>query len=307
MKRTAEGLHSKWEEKLSTEMQPFILDIDDWNASYPDAQIRYEQVIPVDRVNLPKQQMDTWATQAGDSSLPTVSRSGLNSNSSLLDFFSVYAPSADNNSPSSYAAIVANDLGVDASTPIGTLTSRVDEFAKAIAKHEGFTSGASRLAVQNNNPGNLRFIGQAGAVKGESNFAKFATVEDGWRALRNDILAKIGTGQVDQSGRKVYSLVPTAEAASPDDTIYIEGEIEEFTKPLQTGGTLKLGGGAPMEMRIADPVTYRNTQTGKEETVPRGSARDKYLSSTYYFKNVADIKNEKPAKPIVLAGKTLPQ
>jgi len=45
----------------------------------------------------------------------------------------------------------------------------------------------SRLAYVNNNPGNLRFAGQDGAVNGEKGFAKFPTPEAGVRALQNQI------------------------------------------------------------------------------------------------------------------------
>lgn len=43
------------------------------------------------------------------------------------------------------------------------------------------------LANRNNNPGNLRFVGQPGATLGEGGFAKFATPRDGVVALMNDI------------------------------------------------------------------------------------------------------------------------
>lgn len=45
----------------------------------------------------------------------------------------------------------------------------------------------SRLAYVNNNPGNLRFAGQTGAVKGEGGFAKFPSPAAGLTALVNQI------------------------------------------------------------------------------------------------------------------------
>lgn len=48
------------------------------------------------------------------------------------------------------------------------------------------------LADRNNNPGNLRFVGQTGATMGEGGFAKFASAEDGFQALINQV-------QLDQS------------------------------------------------------------------------------------------------------------
>lgn len=41
----------------------------------------------------------------------------------LVQFFSQYAPSADNNNPAAYAATVAASLGVDPNTPISQLAS----------------------------------------------------------------------------------------------------------------------------------------------------------------------------------------
>lgn len=45
----------------------------------------------------------------------------------------------------------------------------------------------SRLAYVNNNPGNLRFVGQAGASQGTGGFAFFKTVQDGFNALVNQV------------------------------------------------------------------------------------------------------------------------
>jgi len=219
MKNLADGLHQKWEEKLSAEMQPTIANIQDWNTNYPDAQIRYEQVLPVDRIHLPSQTMQRMTDLANGTGTP-VSRSSLNPSSTLTDFFSVYAPSADSNNPVAYASSVAKDLGVTPNTPIGELADKIDEFAQAIAKHEGFADGSSRLAVVNNNPGNLKFIGQKGAVMGEKGFAKFNSVADGYTALRNDILAKIGKSNSTIASKppktsEPFSLIPKASAAEP--------------------------------------------------------------------------------------------
>jgi len=45
----------------------------------------------------------------------------------------------------------------------------------------------SRLARVNNNPGNLRYVGQAGASQGEGGFARFPTPEAGYQALISQI------------------------------------------------------------------------------------------------------------------------
>jgi len=52
----------------------------------------------------------------------------------------------------------------------------------------------SRLSFVNNNPGNLRFAGQAGAVEGEGGFAKFTSPDAGVKALTNQIKLDTGRG-----------------------------------------------------------------------------------------------------------------
>lgn len=51
---------------------------------------------------------------------------------------------------------------------------------------------SSRLPYVNNNPGNLKYVGQAGAHAGEKGFAKFSTPEAGFHALTKQV-------QLDQS------------------------------------------------------------------------------------------------------------
>lgn len=76
--------------------------------------------------------------------------------------------------------------------------TEIDNFKKQVENQQAFNSvgntsasieipKTSRLAFINNNPGNLRFVGQSGAVEGEGGFAKFNTPEDGLNALTNQI------------------------------------------------------------------------------------------------------------------------
>jgi hypothetical protein len=46
---------------------------------------------------------------------------------------------------------------------------------------------SNTLAYRNNNPGNLRFVGQPGATQGEGGFAKFATPEAGYQAYLSQV------------------------------------------------------------------------------------------------------------------------
>lgn len=72
----------------------------------------------------------------------------------------------------------------------------IDDFIKAIATHEGFFSGKSRIAVECNNPGNIRYSPLAdgyrdyGTIAKPNIFAVFSTLEKGWAALRRDVEIK---------------------------------------------------------------------------------------------------------------------
>lgn len=67
------------------------------------------------------------------------SSTGVGPNSSLYDFAKVYAPASDKNNPAQYAANLANQLGISPDTPIGTLKNRIDDFANAVSKNEGYS------------------------------------------------------------------------------------------------------------------------------------------------------------------------
>jgi hypothetical protein len=61
-------------------------------------------------------------------------------------------------------------------------SSALQAWASAIFSHEGGNPGDRN--VRNNNPGNLKFAGQAGAVGADpQGFAIFSSIEDGWAAL----------------------------------------------------------------------------------------------------------------------------
>lgn len=67
------------------------------------------------------------------------------------------------------------------------------DIANTIAQIEGFFVPNS-LAQRNNNPGNLIFVGQAGATLGEKGFAKFSSPDAGMQALQNQIALDASRG-----------------------------------------------------------------------------------------------------------------
>jgi hypothetical protein len=65
------------------------------------------------------------------------------------------------------------------------------------------------LADRNNNPGNLRFAGQRGAVLGDKGFARFNTPQDGFNALKRQILLDSKRGLV--AGQFIHKYAPPNE------------------------------------------------------------------------------------------------
>lgn len=68
--------------------------------------------------------------------------------------------------------------------------NRIEDWAKAIQKHEGWFPGSA--SQRNNNPGNFRcsslVMGEFGATKCVNNLAVFPTYEKGWEALKQFLI-----------------------------------------------------------------------------------------------------------------------
>jgi len=91
----------------------------------------------------------------------------------------------------------------------------VNTIAQAIQQQEGYYPGS--LAYTNNNPGNLIYAGQAGAVKGAGGFAKFPDYSTGYQALLNQIQLYASRGMTIQDMMNVYA---PAGQGSNDPTAY---------------------------------------------------------------------------------------
>lgn len=77
-----------------------------------------------------------------------------------------------------------------------------------ISQLEGYSKKGT-LAQRQNNPGNLKFVGQAGATKGEKGFAKFATPVHGQAALENQI--KLDASRGLSLEKFIYKYAPPKE------------------------------------------------------------------------------------------------
>jgi hypothetical protein len=95
--------------------------------------------------------------------------------------------------------------------------SVVQTIAAAIQRQEGYYPGS--LAYRNNNPGNLIYAGQTGAVVGDGGFAKFPTYQDGLNALYNQIQLYASRGMTIQDMMNVYA--PAGDGGN-DPTGYAE-------------------------------------------------------------------------------------
>ncbi len=107
------------------------------------------------------------------------------------------------------------------------MNALIQAIAQAIATMEGFFTAGS-VAQRNNNPGNLRSWGSTPTVGG---YARFATVEEGWQALYDQIAKNMGRGLTLQEffGGKpgVYAgYSPSADANNPAGYAqYVAGRV----------------------------------------------------------------------------------
>lgn len=79
----------------------------------------------------------------------------------------------------------------------------VNALASAIQTHEGYYPGS--VAYNNNNPGNLVYVGQAGASPGAGGFARFSSYDAGVNALKNQITLDATRG-TDAAGNPINTV-----------------------------------------------------------------------------------------------------
>lgn len=139
---------------------------------------------------------------------------------------------------------VASILGTSPTTPLYNVP--VTDLATAIAQNEGYTDGSSKIAVTNNNPGNLKFTGQEGATQGAKSsdggyYAKFDSPQAGMSALQNDLQSKYDSG-------KYHTIGDLMTVYSPDSG-----------NPSASGGTISSLAQSVISRKLA-PSQIRATQ-----------------------------------------------
>lgn len=145
--------------------------------------------------------------------------------------------------------------------------SAVDALANAITTQEGDYPGS--LAYQNNNPGNLIYVGQPGATQGAGGFAKFSTAAAGRTALENQITldAVRGTDAAGNPITDVSDLINSwAPASDPRNNTpaYVASVVSQTgydpNAPLSTLGAPGIA--APVATALSS-----DTSTGDDSTV----------------------------------------
>jgi hypothetical protein len=123
--------------------------------------------------------------------------------------------------------------------------SLVQDIAAALAQFEGYNTPGT-LAQRNNNPGNLRSgIGQTGTDNG---YAVFATADDGWNALYNQIQLYISRGLNLQ--QMIYTYAPPSDNNPTNNYLnFVAGKVGIPTDvPLS-----QLDASPPTDASVLDP------------------------------------------------------
>jgi hypothetical protein len=89
--------------------------------------------------------------------------------------------------------------------------SAVQTISATIQRVEGYYPGT--LAYTNNNPGNLRYVGQLGATAGAGGFARFPSYDAGMEALGNQLQIYAGRGMTIQEMMSIYA--PASDGNDP--------------------------------------------------------------------------------------------
>jgi hypothetical protein len=87
----------------------------------------------------------------------------------------------------------------------------INTVAQTIQTVEGYYPGP--VSYTNNNPGNLKYAGQAGATQGANGFAVFSTYDAGYQALVNQINLDASRGQTIAQFTSIYA--PAADNNNP--------------------------------------------------------------------------------------------
>ena len=179
--------------------------------------------------------------------------------SNVLKFVTAYGSNAGQAMRSLYGEEYVKqlkDMGIDIEG-FGSINTLSENKTQAqygqgsISGYDVVIPRTSRLATVNNNPFNLRYIGQAGATQGESGFAKFATAEEGWAAGVADIQYKM-----DGNSKNLIPDGPNAgQKLTPDssleDMIRIYAPTKDNNNPVKYAQTIASALGVTPQTKLS--------------------------------------------------------
>lgn len=307
MKILADKLHESWETRLQSSLQPFILDVQDWNANYPDAKIDFAQVIPVARVHLPTATTDTWKTQAGWETPQDTGSKG----APLQGFNTSGGPSAGwrtdrHNNPIAFAVKAggSNEF-TDALDSAGIAWEHGDAFpnnpSMVTVKVLGDPVEGARAVLENSKALQNWYLGPRPYQK---ELAKFGIKNnEDFKALpiekQNEVIVAIYKGEVG-NGSLVASIMPNASQPEEDNPFVPKAVAAEYddihfndigeddpvvVKPTVPQRGLDLNKNGPKVAGLYKPTPakkYKNIETGAIVKVGEGQ-KDPYASRSYQF------------------------
>jgi hypothetical protein len=139
--------------------------------------------------------------------------------------------------------------------------------ANLIARMEGWLVPGS-LAQVNNNPGNLRYVGQAGTTGSYKGYATFSTPEAGWSALERQLRLDAAAG--DTVATFINSYAPPSEN---DTGNYLRFLVAGLGVPASTPLTSVLGQpAAQVSPSVSLPPDYGGVTTDFTGEIPYDTA-----------------------------------
>lgn len=126
--------------------------------------------------------------------------------------------------------------------------SIVQNLALAIADVEGFSSGKSKVAVQNNNPGNIRYWSASTPTR--NGFAVFSSLDDGWNALYK-VIVDYANGKYEYLYKKKYGKgYVIAGQPSLLEIFATYAPAEDRNNPISYAQTVSAKTGIPLDVPL---------------------------------------------------------